>query len=735
MKISPQWVRDFVDVPVDDQRLAEDLTAVGIAVEAISGSGADTVFEMEIGTNRPDAMNHYGVAREVTAIYELPLKPIEPKLPGTPRSQAQHQTKGASRPLKRGASKKQQTATAKPAPKRDPSPTTAAVSFPIDIEEPELCPRFSARVVRGVTIKKSPERVVHRLGLLDQRAINNAVDATNYVLWEIGKPTHVFDMDLLEGGKIMVRRARNGETLKTLDGVERKLTEEDLVVADAKKPVGLAGVMGGFDTMITDRTRNVLIESAWWDPVTIRKASRRHGIHSDASHRFERGADFESTVVSCDRVAELILESGGGQLHGDVIDLVGKMMDQAPITLHLSEVRRILGGKVGASEIFGILKRLGFSLIPAGQEQEEFTVHIPSWRLDVEREIDLIEEIARLHGYDKFQNTLPAYRGAVTEPPDAAKDATLRTRALALGYNEAVSLTFISHADAERFLSYSYGTSPAVLELENPLSEEASVMRTSMVPGMLDMLGRNLNRGTENVRLFEMGTVYAVTDGVRVEPPRACLGATVVAVKNALPGGVLDVSKGERAAVGETFRGFKGDVENLLAAFAYEALTYDGQTSEYFHPERSALALMDGTVVAQFGQVHPEVAAARKLRQDVFLAEIDLEKLYGRGLRQVRFVPLPKYPAVERDFSFVFEDGVSFEQMDRAVRALRLNDLRSFVPAEIFRGGSIAAGHYSILLRATFQSTERTLHEDEVTEWSGQMVTALEGRGGVQRRE
>jgi phenylalanyl-tRNA synthetase beta chain len=736
MKISPQWVRDFVDVPVDDQRLAEDLTAVGIAVEAISGSGADTVFEMEIGTNRPDAMNHYGVAREATAIYELPLKPIEPKLPGTPRSQAQHQSKGATAPLERSTSKKKQTSVAKPAPKRDHRSTTGAVSFPIRIEEPELCPRFSARVVRGVTIKKSPEKVVHRLGLLDQRAINNAVDATNYVLWEIGKPTHVFDMDLLEGGKIIVRRARNGETLKTLDGVERKLTEEDLVVADAKKPVGLAGVMGGFDTMITDKTRNVLIESAWWDPVTIRKASRRHGIHTDASHRFERGADFESTVVSCDRVAQLILESGGGQLQGDVIDVVGKMMDQAPIALHVSEVRRILGGKVGASEIFRILKRLGFTLIPAGQEQEEFTVHIPSWRLDVEREIDLIEEIARLHGYDQFENTLPAYSGAVTEPVDAAKDATLRTRALALGYNETVSLTFISHADAERFVSYSSGTSPAVLELENPLSEEASVMRTSMVLGMLDMLGWNLNRGADDVRLFEMGSVYGVTDGVRVEPKRACLGATVVAVKNSLlGGGVLDVSQGERAAVAEAFRGFKGDVENLLAAFEYEALTYDRQTAEYFHAERSARALMDGTVVAQFGQVHPEVAAARKLRQDVFLAEIDLEKLYARGLRQVRFVPLPKYPAVERDFSFVFEDGVSFAQIDQAVRTLRLNDLRSFVPAEIFRGGAIAAGHYSILLRATFQSAERTLREDEVAARSGQIVTALEGLGGVQRRE
>ncbi len=306
-------------------------------------------------------------------------------------------------------------------------------------------------MIRGTHIKPSPEKIAHRLQLLDQRPISNAVDATNYVLWEMGKPTHVFDMDLLEGGKIIVRKARNGETLKTLDGVERKLTSEDLVVCDAKKPVGLAGVMGGYDTMITEKTRNIVIESAWWDPGIVRKMSRRHGIHTDASHRFERGADFESTVLSCDLVAQMILESGGGELVGDVVDVVSKSMDQAPVVLQFREVQRILGGSLDSGQIFRLLKRLGFELIPEGQDEAQFRVHIPSWRLDVEREIDVIEEIARLHGYDKFQNTLPAYSGAVVELPHAAMDATLRKRALALGYNEALSLTFISHADAEKF--------------------------------------------------------------------------------------------------------------------------------------------------------------------------------------------------------------------------------------------------------------------------------------------
>jgi phenylalanyl-tRNA synthetase beta chain len=694
MKLSPQWIRDFVDLTVDDHRLAEDLTGVGIAVEGISGSGADTVFEMEIGTNRPDAMNHYGVAREAAAIYDLPLKPL---------SGFGLRASGDS-----------------------------GVPFPITVEEPRLCPRFSARVIRGTKIKPSAQKIARRLALLDQRPISNAVDATNYVLWEMGKPTHVFDMDLLEGGKLVIRKAKNGEKLKTLDGVERTLTSEDLVVADARKPVALAGVMGGYDTMITDKTRNILIESAWWDPVTVRRSSRRHGIHTDASHRFERGADFESTILSCDLVAALILESGGGELVGDAIDVVSRKMDQAPVMLRLSEVQRILGGNLTTGQIFRILKNLGFALIPEGQGTAEFRVQIPSWRLDVEREIDVIEEIARMHGYDKFENTLPAYSGAVVELPHAAMDAALRGRALALGYNEAVSLTFISHSDAERFASASAGTK--VLELENPLSEEASVMRTSMAPGMLDMLAWNLNRDSENVRLFEMGRVYEMRAGERAEPARACLGATLTAVKGSLPvGGALDVSKGENAAAAEAFGSFKGDVENLLAAFACGELSFDRETAEYFHPGRSARVLADGVVVAQFGQLAESVKAERKLRQDVFLAEIDLERLHGLGLRTVKFAPLGKYPAVERDFSFVFSDEVEFVAIRRAVIGLGIPELRKFKPVEIFRGGAIGAGKYSILLRVRLQSDEGTLRDEQIAQWSAHIVASLQGLGGVQR--
>ncbi len=677
MKISPNWLRDFVDLTVDDQRLADDLTSVGAGVEGILGQGESMIFDMEITTNRPDEMNHYGLAREAAAIYDRPLKPIEPKLP-TP---------------------------------------IAASPFPIEIQEPDLCPRFTARALRNVTIKASSAHVANRLALLDQRPISNAVDATNYVLWEMGKPTHVFDQDLLEGGRIIVRRARAGETLTTLDGVERKLTTEDLVVADATKPVGLAGVMGGYDTMITDKTRNILIESAWWDPIHIRKMSKRHGIHTDASHRFERGADFESTILSTNRVAEVILQSGGGELVGNVVDVLAKRIDQAPVALRISEVHRILGDQPSAAEILRILGKLGFDVAAERSDATEWTVQIPSWRLDVEREIDLIEEIARLYGYDKFPNTLPAYAGAVIERPEAKNGVMLRSRLRALGYDEAISLTFISHEEAARF-------SPgAQIELANPISEEASVMRTSMVPGMLDMLAYNLNRGTEDARLFEIGSVYEYVGDNSLESKRGSLGAT----GHALPPGVHQPGRPY------SFFDMKGDIEALLQPFEHNSLCFDAQTADYYHPGRSARALMDGATVAQFGQIHPEIASARKLRQDVFVGELYLDQLYRHSLRQVRYEALPRYPAVERDFSFTFADSVTFGDIEAAVANLGVAEVRRFVPVEIFRGGAIPAGKYSLLLRVTFQSRERTLRDDEVARWSADIIRALEQIGGTLR--
>jgi phenylalanyl-tRNA synthetase beta chain len=698
MKISPNWIRDFVSPTAGDREVAEALTVSGIAIEGYSGVGAEQTWEAEITTNRVDAMNHYGVAREVSAIYDLDLAPLAPKVV-----------------------------------------ESGPANFSITIDDAEGCARYTARIVRGVKIAASPARIAHRLELIEQRSISNVADATNYVLNEIGQPTHAFDLDKLEGGKIIVRRARAGEALTTLDGVERKLSSEDLVIADAVKPVALAGVMGGEATMITYATRNVLIESAWFDPASIRRTARRLGMHTDASHRYERGADPGITSVACARVVELIVASAGGAVSAE-IDAVARAVPQPRLTLATSEVKRILGVEIPLHEISRILRRLGFQIEIVRMEDSriervgdkfcaegstEINVTVPTWRLDVEREIDLIEEVARIYSYLKIPGTLPSFAGGVVELPNVLKQTALRTRLLALGYNESLSSTFIPQEDA-RFFAPS-----EPVRIANPLSEEASFMRTTLVPGLLLQIAYNLNRGNTDVRLFEAGHVYAMQGEVVDEHNSLVFVST--------GGARVDGVHGKPEPL--NFFHIKGDVEQLLAAFAAAPGTlntpqvvFDRLVPEWLHPGRAARAQLAGKTVAVFGQLHPEAAAARKLKQDVFIAEISVEALYELALRQPAYTPISRYPAVERDFSFVLPEGVEFESIRHKLSALAIAELTTILPAETFRGGSLAAGTYSFLLRVRFQSAERTLRDDEVAAWSQQIVKSVESLGGALRQ-
>ncbi len=764
MRILPAWLRGFVNVTADDRQLAEDLTSAGIAVESVQEENGVTIYEMDLTTNRVDAMNHYGVAREASAIYDVELKKIEPKLylsptlsPNAGERMGHPETADPSTAARKGGA---------------PPLRMTAEGFPIIIEDAQGCARYTARIVRNVKIGPSPQTIAKRLELLGSRPINNAADATNYAINELGHPTHVFDLDLLEGGTIIVRRARDGEVLKTLDGIDRKLTVDDLVIADAKKPVALAGVMGGFDTMITDRTKNVLIESAWFDPATVRSMAKRHGMHTDASHRFERGADWGITPLACDRVAELILASAGGELHGAQIDTVARTPERAPILLHRSEVKRNLGIDIEANEIERILRRLGFGVAlveeshsispaigkagpstpaatapkagakkalaavarddkPYGEALDAFTIHVPTWRLDVEREIDLLEELARIYGYNKFPNTLPAFVGAVVTLPDETKNAKVRDTMLALGYNESVSITFVSEQGAKAFgnpqsSEGSLGGAPAEpLAIANPLSEEAGYLRTSLIPGLLNIVEYNLNRGNANARLFEAGEVFEKLGDRHDERRHLGFAATGDAIAKSV----------HSPAQPYTFFHMKGDVEELLAHFEHEKLHFDDQAPTYFHPGRSARAVMDGETVAYFGQLHPDVAAARKLRQEVYVAELMLDRLYRHPLRQPRYQRISKFPAVERDFSFIFDNGVTFEHIRSAIDELGLSELQTFVPAEIFRGEKVGPGKYSALLHAEFQSKERTLRDDEVAQWSEKIIAKLESLGGVLRAQ
>ena len=712
MKILTKWLRAYLPgLAVEDARLAEDLTLRGIAVEGIydlgegNGSGNSSIFEMDITTNRVDAMNHYGVAREAAAVYGLALTELDCTLP-------EH------RP--------------------------SAEAFSVRIEAESECGRFTARVLRGISIGESRDwfagaEVATYFGLLEQKRISNAVDASNFALLAMGQPTHVFDLDKLEGG-IVVRRARKGERLKTLDGVERVLDPEDLIVADHAKPVGLAGVMGGWDTMITPATTNVLVEAAWFEPMAVRRTARRHGLHTDASHRFERGADFNAAPVASALVSRILL-ANGGWIEGDLVDervaaMEARTARRKPVALALSEVRRILGTTVNsegisASTVEEVLRALGCTL--AGRQVSELArrddaswqVTLPSWRLDLEREIDLIEEVARVYGYNRFANTLPAFGEGVTALPWAEKEAEVRRTFLAAGFHEAIASTFCSAAEAAL-------TAPQpglVVPLGNPLSEEAGVLRPSLVPGMLGMIAGNLHRDVSDARLFELGTVFSGTTEKVEERPAAAFGAVGSLPEEGPlhPGRAID------------FHDLKGVVEQVLARFQTRAAYFDrfpaeaGLTPEWLHPYRAARVAVDGATVGWFGQVHPSVAARRKLKEPVLAGELYLDRLYKLALRKPIAREISRFQPVRRDFSLVLDESIGWEKIDRALAGLQIPELVEWRAREVFRDERMAAGDYSLLLGTTFQAADRTLREEELQSFQARVVEAV-GKAGARLR-
>lgn len=696
MKILTKWLRAFLPgLPVDDAQLAEDLTLRGIAVEGVYdlGPGNGSLFEMDITTNRVDAMNHYGVAREAAAIYGLKLPALDFPLPA-----------------------------AKP----------AAQPFSVRIEDEAGCGRFTARVLRGISIGEShdlPEaQVATYFGLLEQKKISNAVDATNYAWLAMGQPTHAFDLDKLEGG-IVVRRARKGETLKTLDGIVRNLDPEDLVVADHVKPLGLAGVMGGWDSMITPDTKNVLVEAAWFDPMVVRRTARRHGLHTDASHRFERGADFNAAPLASALVSSILL-ANGGFLEGDLVDVrvpaaEARTVNRPAVPLQLPEVHRILGTTldpqgITADTVETVLNALGCALTPEREQQAGWFVALPSWRLDLEREIDLIEEVARVYGYNRFANTLPAFGEGVRALAWAESEAAVRRILLAAGFHEAIASTFCSAADAAL-------TAPQpglVVPLGNPLSEEAGVLRPSLIPGMLTMIAGNLHRDVSDVRLFELGTVFSgTTDKVEERPALAFAAAGSAPEQGAL-----------HAARELDFYDLKGVLEHLMARFDadvyFDRFPADaGLTPEWLHPYRAARVVADGLTVGWFGQLHPAQAAARKLKETVLLGEIYLDRLYKLPLRKPVAREISRFQPVRRDFSLILDQSIAWEKLDRELAALRIPELVDWRAREVFRDAKLGAREYALLLGVTFQAPDRTLRDEELQEYQQRILDAVSNAG------
>lgn len=694
MKVIYNLLKEFVEVTAPAAELRSRLSLAGIAIDSVEETAAGPVLDAEITANRPDCLGHYGIAREVAAVYRVPVKPLQPK-------------------LKESSEK-------------------AADATRVDIEAPELCGRYTARVVRGVKVQPSPEWLRQRLEAIGQNSINNVVDVTNYVMFELGQPMHAYDMDKLGEKRIVVRRARPGEKIRTLDGAERTLAKDMCVIADAARALAIGGVMGGADSEIGFSSRNILLEAAWFDPVSVRRTSKALGLRTEASYRFERGADPEMAETASRRAAELIQQLGGGEILAGVVDAYPQRT--APIAIELSrrELLRVMGADIPDRDIEGILRALGFqpsrrNSASAGVESRDAVWQCgqPSWRRDVTRGIDLIEEVARHYGYDKFPPRLPPAKQPAHRLPQAEALDRLRERVIALGYREIVAIPLVDARRDEIFRPE--GGGPAVIG--NPLAEDASVMRSNGVVSMIGALEWNLNHGQRNLRLFEIGKAYALRDGEPTETSVLTLGATGLAREKTIYGearefGFADL-KGDLDSIGElagAFRWRLGDPKWLAG----------GRSAQI-----SAGEAGENIVLGVAGQLARRIADQLKLRQEIFLAEVRLEALLAgieRASAALKFAPIPRFPAVERDFSLVLADGITFAQVADAIRTLGMVELRNIEAGDLFRGGQIPAGKYSLMIRVVFQSGDATLTEAQVAEFSSRIVTALETKLGASLR-
>lgn len=684
MLISTEWLKEFTEWPDNPAGLAARLTAAGITVAGWSGDPSAPVLELELTSNRPDCLGHLGVAREVATLWRAALREPAAELAFTPPTGLQ-----------------------------------------VVIEAPDGCARYSMRLLElpaGAANQPAPSWMTARLTAVGQAPIHLLPDLSNYTMFEVGQPTHAFDADRLRGGVLRVRYALPGELLVTLDGVERQLDPADLVIADAERPVALAGVIGGQESAISPATRRVAIESAWFEPAIIRRAARRHSLRTEAGYRFERGADPLAAAKAAGLIAARAAELADARLVGGV-DCVARPWQAPEIELRAGFLERLLGLAPPAKEIEQILTRLGFAAARA--DERAWRVRVPSWRADVNIEADLAEEVARVWGYDRFPSRLPSFQGTVQPARGIRLRASAGEKLRGRGYSETIALSFASAEDNARF-------APGRTEIMmlNPLSEEESCLRASLVPSLLRLLLYNQNRDLETARLFEIGKSYA--RAADAPGPSADLLAAVVEDWRLALGGYGEAG-GWHDHQTYDFFSLKGDVELVLSGFALPALVWQAASADWLHPGRSGEVWADDEYLGVAGEIHPDLAGNWKFRRPPLVAELHLGQLLSRGPAAPSFQPPSRYPAVRRDFSFVFDETVSWRKIESALAALRQPGWQGVSPLEVFRGGNIPAGQRSLLLRVTWQFADRTLRDEEVQRASEGLRSCLVALGGRQR--
>ncbi|MDR7439577.1 MAG: phenylalanine--tRNA ligase subunit beta [Armatimonadota bacterium] len=687
MRVPWTWLRELVRTPdpLDPEAWAERFPMLGLGVEAVERWEDDWVFDLEATTNRPDWLGMVGIAREVAAATggEVVVPPMGVE-------------------------------------EEDPAAETLAS---VTLAEPSLCYRYVARVIVDVQVGPAPRWMAERLEKCGIRSINNVVDITNYVMLELGQPLHAFDYDELVGGRIVVRAARGGERLVTLDGMERVLPEGTLVIADGERPVALGGIMGGADTEIRPTSRRVLLESAWFNPVAVRRTARAVGLRTEASTRHERGGDPERVRVAAARAAELMRRYCGGRVLRGEVDVYPTPEPPRVVALRYDRLRRVLGAEIPQKEAEGILQRLGFGLEP---QEDRVVVRVPSHRRDVEREEDLIEEVARLWGYDRIPETMPrGEMGVGRLPEELAREREVREVLLRGGLTEVFTLSLLHPRDLDRVRippDHPLRKAPRLL---NPLTEEHTHLRTTLLPSLLEVLRTNRARGIPDVHIFEIGRVYFST-GEEWEERKvvgiARMGRVLLGRWN------LPEEFGET-----TFYHLKGVLETLLEALHIPDWRLVPEAAPWLHPYRSASVWIGAERIGWMGEVHPQVAEAYDLRERAYVAEMALMPLLVHA-QPPELRPLPRYPAVDRDLAVVVREEVAAADLVEEIRKVAGPVLESVEPFDVYTGPQVPPDHKSVALSLRFRSPDRTLEAREVEAVLEGIREALRQRFGARIR-
>lgn len=660
----------YPDAPEEGIYIFPEDTEVGADAVEVLGLH-DVVFEYEVTSNRVDCFSVVGIAREAAATFGKKFHP--PVVTPTGNSE------------------------------------NAADYIKVTVKNADLCPRYCARIVKNIKIGPSPEWMQRRLASVGIRPINNLVDITNYVMEEYGQPMHAYDLDTIEGREIVVRTAAKGEKFTTLDGQERQMDESVLMICDGKKSIGIAGIMGGENSMITDDVHTMLFEAACFDGTNIRKSSKKVGLRTDASGKFEKGLDPENAKEAIDRACQLVEEMGAGEVVGGMVDVYAEKREPIRITFKPDEINVLLGTDISAEEMLGYFKK-----IDLGYDEETNEVIVPTFRQDLLRTADLAEEVARFFGYDNIPTTLPKGESTMGKLPFKLRvEEIAKEIAEFCGFSQGMTYSFESPKVFDKLMIPADSPLRKVVEIMNPLGEDYSIMRTLPLNGMLTSLATNYNRRNKNVRLYELANVYLPKELPLKELPDERMQFTLGMYGDG------------------DFYSMKGVVEEFLEkAGLHDKETYDPKSNRpYLHPGRQANIFYHDTLIGYLGEVHPDVADAYGIGERTYLAVLDMPEVTKYATFDRKYTGIAKYPAVTRDISMVMPKEILAGQVEEVIEAQGGEYLESYALFDIYEGAQIKAGYKSLAYSIVFRAKDKTLEDAEVTEAMNRILKALEGMG------